>query len=373
MYCGPHHGRHTGELVAEKLDEVIDSLELPPKDKFLRSMTTDNAANMKSACSFSLNIGESNQLGCFDHKLNLIVLRGINNIKEIVDVVEKCKVLATSIHMSNLHCERIKQACDNLNESLEGDNQIGYVKISNPVDTRWNSTLFMLRSLVRMQKPLLAVKYCHRPSTDRKLQKIIPPEEDYTLMEEIIPTLTRIEAISEFMGGEKYPTLPSVITKIAGLDKHLNFVIQSKGGQHSSVYKAMCTDMKANLDRRYPHLGTDVKVLAYTHLLHPSSKGSVLYASGKLQSTCAEFLRDHEAPSPSDNLDDARNEDFEDEEDEMLAQFSQGMQTEVRPELSPLAQELLVYRQGGLVKNADVLAYWKAHEKQFPLLAQVKS
>ena len=65
------------------------------------------------------------------------------------------------------------------------------------------------------------------------------------------------------------------------------------------------------------------------------------------------------------------HEDFEDEEQAMLAQFSQGMTTEVRPEISPLAQELLAYRQGAMVKNVDVLAYWKAHEKQYPLLAQV--
>ena len=369
VYCGPHRGRHTGELVAEKLDEVIDSLELPPKDKLLRSMTTDNAANMKVACHSSYNIGEKNHLGCFDHKLNLIVNQGINKIKEIVDVVDKCKTLAASIHHSDLHCDRIKQACTNLNESLDGNDKISYIKISQPVDTRWNSTLFMLRSVFRMKKALLSVKYCHRRTTDKNLQKIIPAEEDYDLIEEVIPTLTRFEAASEFMGGEKYPTIASVITKVAGLDKHLGDICQTRTA--SSAYKAMCKDMKDNLDRRYPDLGTTIDVLAYTQLLHPGSKGTILYRTGKLQQTCSKFLAEHEAPIPVANLDDAVHEDFEDEEQAMLAEFSQGMTTEVRPDISPLAQELLAYRQGPMVKNVDVLAYWKAHEKQFPLLSQV--
>ena len=62
-----------------------------------------------------------------------------------IKMVDKWKQLANSIHHSELHCDRISQACANLNESLEGDDQINYIKISTPVDTRWNSTLFIYR------------------------------------------------------------------------------------------------------------------------------------------------------------------------------------------------------------------------------------
>jgi hypothetical protein len=61
IFCGPHKGRHTGVLTAKKLDEVITSLDLPV-DCF-KAMTTDNAANMRVACSESNTISE--RLTCF--------------------------------------------------------------------------------------------------------------------------------------------------------------------------------------------------------------------------------------------------------------------------------------------------------------------
>ncbi len=42
-FCGPHEGRHTGLLVAKKLDEVIESMEIP--NHCWKAMTTDNAVD----------------------------------------------------------------------------------------------------------------------------------------------------------------------------------------------------------------------------------------------------------------------------------------------------------------------------------------
>ena len=52
---------------------------------------------------------------------------------------------------------------------------------------------------------------------------------------------------------------------------------------------------------------------------------------------------------------------------------SQGMSEERRVDSSPLEQEWLEFRSGGLVigKNLDVLKWWSQHEKQFPLLSRI--
>ena len=113
VHCGPHEGRHTGVLVARKLDEIINSLELP--EECYKSMTTDNAANMKNACRDSYTIDK--HLSCFDHTLNLVVNAGINSIDVIKSSVEKFKKLVSGCHKSNLYCERIKRACSDLNSS----------------------------------------------------------------------------------------------------------------------------------------------------------------------------------------------------------------------------------------------------------------
>ena len=65
--------------------------------------------------------------------------------------------------------------------------------------------------------------------------------------------------------------------------------------------------------------------------------------------------------------------DDEDEEQAMLASMSQAMPRANQNDDSPMMQEIVSFISGGLLpgKNLDVLAYWKQHAKQFPLLAKV--
>ena len=100
--CEPHEGRHTGILVAKKLDEIIDTLELPEISK---ALTTDNASNMKVAGKESTHIEK--HIGCVDHSLNLIVNAGLKSVKEIQSAVDNFKKLVTSSHKS-MHPLNIK-------------------------------------------------------------------------------------------------------------------------------------------------------------------------------------------------------------------------------------------------------------------------
>ena len=134
VHCGPHEGRHTGMLVARKLDEIVNALQLP-EDNCFKTMTTDNASNMKIACRDSLTLDK--HLSCFDHSLNLVVNAGINSVEEIKRAVEKFRKLVTGCHKSNLYCERIKRACSDLNSSSStdepGNKQILFRLPFNPI------------------------------------------------------------------------------------------------------------------------------------------------------------------------------------------------------------------------------------------------
>ena len=65
--------------------------------------------------------------------------------------------------------------------------------------------------------------------------------------------------------------------------------------------------------------------------------------------------------------------DEEDEDQAMLASMSQAMPKPNKSDDSPMMKEVIAFINGGLIpgKNLDVMAYWKAHEKEFPLLAKV--
>ena len=114
VHCGPHEGRHTGQLVARKLDEIIATMGLTEENCF-KSMTTDNTSNMRIACRDSLTIDK--HLTCFDHSLYLVVNAAINDVPQIKAGVDKFRKLVTGCHKSTLYCQRIKRACSDHNAS----------------------------------------------------------------------------------------------------------------------------------------------------------------------------------------------------------------------------------------------------------------
>ena len=133
--------------------------------------------------------------------------------------------------------------------------------------------------------------------------------------------------------------------------------------------------MRNDLEKRFPNYGSGEKVYAYTHLLHPGQKGTILYQQNIYNATCQSLCEDEEKLVPEEvGLDVAMvDSDDEDEEQAMLASMSQAMPRANQNDDSPMMQEIVSFISGGLLpgKNLDVLAYWKQHAKQFPLLAKV--
>ena len=242
-----------------------------------------------------------------------------------------------------------------------------------PVETRWNSSLKMMRSVIQLKPALEAIKDSTR-SADSKLQELVPEPRDFEVIESIIPILGKFEAVSDFMQSETYPTVCHVMVKLCFLQMSLKKL--SDSNDESSALHKLCTNMHQDLEKRFPRYGSGEKAYAYSHLLHPGQKGTILYQLSIWNDTCQSLLQDEESASEEVGLDLAMNvaSDEEDEEQQMLASMSQAMPKQNQNDDSPMMQEILAYVGGGLIagKNLDVLAYWKAHAKQFPLLAKVK-
>ena len=58
-----------------------------------------------------------------------------------------------------------------------------------PVETRWNSSLMMMRSVIQMRSALEEIKESTR-ATEVKLQDLIPESFEFDVIETIIPILT---------------------------------------------------------------------------------------------------------------------------------------------------------------------------------------
>ena len=241
-----------------------------------------------------------------------------------------------------------------------------------PVETRWNSSLHMMKSVIQMRSALEEIKESTR-STEVKLQELIPESDDFDLIETIIPILTKFEAVSDFMQSETYPTICHVMVKLCFLQLSLKKSIDTS--HQDSALHQLCSLMTNDLEKRFPKNGSGEKAYAYTHLLHPGQKGTILYQQSIFNETCKSLCQDEESAPIEAGLDVGMNldSDEEDEEQAMLASMSQGMPKPNQNDDSPMMQEIVSYMSGGLMlgKNLDVLTYWKQHAKQFPLLAKV--
>ena len=91
----------------------------------------------------------------------------------------------------------------------------------SPVETRWNSSLKMMKSVIQMRSALEAIKECTHRSTDSRLQDLIPENRDFDIIETIIPILSKFEGVSDFMQSESYPTICHVMVKLCFLQMSL--------------------------------------------------------------------------------------------------------------------------------------------------------
>ncbi|GBB99334.1 hypothetical protein RclHR1_34900001, partial [Rhizophagus clarus] len=145
---------HTGINMATEITKVLHEFKLVGK---AMAITTDNESAMlvcgqKLAEEFEREMDDFsfNHYRCSAHILNLAVKQGMEIIdKEILDV----RKLMAKIKNSVLLCDDLRELC--IMEKLE------YLRPEIDVETRWNSTYYMLCKLQQMETALkmLAIKH----------------------------------------------------------------------------------------------------------------------------------------------------------------------------------------------------------------------
>ena len=99
------------------------------------------------------------------------------------------------------------------NDSNEVDCE--YRKLITDVETRWNSTMFLLKSVHQMKPALQSIQeetYEEIDKTDPKLKQMIPSQEAFEIIQQILPLLEKCATLSELLSGDLKPTMHLVIT-----------------------------------------------------------------------------------------------------------------------------------------------------------------
>lgn len=133
--CCLFPGQHTAENIAAEIQTLVDKYGLRNKVNF---MVTDNAANIVKAVKEILGW---KHFGCYAHSLNLVVENSLQFIKPQID---KVKLIVAHVKKSTVSSERLQKY-----QVQQGRDP---KRLVQAVETRWNSTYFMLKRFVELEE-----------------------------------------------------------------------------------------------------------------------------------------------------------------------------------------------------------------------------
>ena len=202
---------HTGENIAHRLGEVVDSFEIP---NFKRvAIVHDNASNM-TLCTETLRKqpekwGKVQGVRCSGHTLQLCVNTAVKQ-DQIRRTVSAGRNLVS-------HFRKSAKATAALNEKQKQQNVIEH-KLIQDVSTRWNSTHSMLERLVEQRWPVTAV--LSDPIVTKKGDRTLDLTSDqWNLAQDTAEVLGPLITLTELLSREENVSLSSVVPMLTNIKK----------------------------------------------------------------------------------------------------------------------------------------------------------
>ena len=218
--------RHDHDVISNLLNDCF----LMWKHK-IDAIVTDGGANfLKAAVEITKsNIGINDSIRCACHGCHNCVTSVLKPLptrygsnhqvlwediagKTVLNLIVRCRNIITKIKKSSMsrdvRNEQLKAQCAQLSELLAQDRQSLTVRVVSKQralltdnDTRWNSTLNMLRSIDRSRVEINSVLRQHL------LSDLVLTEDDDIMIKELIRVLSPVEAVTKLLESGTTPTI----------------------------------------------------------------------------------------------------------------------------------------------------------------------
>ena len=342
---------HTASNIASTLKETFDDWGIADK---IVAVVTDNAANMVSAVNDFL---KARHLPCFAHTLNLVVKDALKRNGEIQNVLTRVKAIVRYFHTSVEAVDRLK------------DMQQKKKQLINDVETRWTSTIQMLRRYIGLHKEVTAVLVMlskgHMCVSGMDVEK----------MKSTVEALEPFELATEEMSAEKRTTLSKVIPILAQLQECLCEMCDSN---------TLAQELGTQMQKRFRLLQASFPLAASTFLdprfkqLPFTDEDALEKAEGRLTSMLfAEFVADpKDNPTTSTSTQEVEDESGEPPRKKTLwGNFDKKVDTLLtctpRASTGPHLEMRRYVESQQLRREEDPLTWWKINEPLFPKLATI--
>ncbi|XP_043266731.1 E3 SUMO-protein ligase ZBED1-like [Venturia canescens] len=195
--------RHTAEVIGGWLKNILQEWRID--DNKIVAIITDNASNMKKAVKDFF--GLTKHISCFAHSINLVA-EDTMDFNEATTLCMKIKKIVTYFKQSTIAADELRKAT--------------HLKLTQSVETRWNSTFAMLTRFSLLSKEVGSILLSN-PSSPEMLTA-----SELQLANEIVRILQPLEKVTTELCAEKIVTVSKVIplinclkNKIAQLRKNL--------------------------------------------------------------------------------------------------------------------------------------------------------
>ena len=251
--------RHTGEYIAVKITKMLDDwkISLPQVHIVIR----DNGSNMIKA------MAEANlpSFGCFAHSLQLVVNDGILTQRGVRDLLAVCRSIVGHFKHSSVACHKLAQIQENLDLPKH--------TLKQDVSTRWNSTLYMVESILEQKMALAAY------AAENNIQQLTPSQLE--IARKMALVLSPVEEVTKSISKET-ATLSVVIPNIRVL-------LRSWEKQEDDVgIRTMKLEMIKSLKSRFAGVEEN-RLLSIATILDPRFKDK-FFASNIIKTSVKEML-----------------------------------------------------------------------------------
>lgn len=225
--CAQLTERHTAVNLKEEMLKVAKFWNI---DKKVRTVTTDNAANIVAA------VRETGwtHIPCMAHTLNLVVQAASQTIEILT---KKVKAIVGHFHRSTTANAKFFAMQTQLNSSKAP------LKLKMDVVTRWNSTFIMYERVCELQEPLEAtLGLLHNP---------VPAltSEEWDVLKEVCQILKPFDLATTELSAEKNISISKVIPMVAGITRAVTAPkVELKTASGKKLTKALLTELNTRFE-----------------------------------------------------------------------------------------------------------------------------
>ncbi|XP_060764433.1 zinc finger BED domain-containing protein 4-like [Neoarius graeffei] len=343
-------GSHTAIMICQAFDTMLMHWSIT-KDQ-VHVVLRDNARYMIKAmeeCGLA-------SLGCMAHTLQLAVNEAVLSQRSITDCVSIGRKIIGHFKHSQLATSRLQ----NLQKQLG----MKEARLQQDVPTRWNSTFYMMTSLLQQKRVLAAY------AVDFDLPAFLTPNQ-WTLIENMLTILDPCEQLTKNISSAT-ATAADVIPSIEALRRLLNRTVATDHG----IKTSKSTLLEA-IEQRFSHIYTESLFFLATVL---DSRYKDCYFDQATKREAIEALNDKmRCAAPAKDVEEPKEKKTKTTTDDnnnvsLLTMYEEILQENNTKELNQSKTDQQIkasLSEPTIPRSESPMDYWRSNKARFPELASL--